>query len=83
MKERVKQMEAEAAALREMHAAAEKENAQKASEEGQDMETEDDRAAADNRSVYVGNVCPPSHFGRANDKLSRCLCYVGGLHWHT
>jgi polyadenylate-binding protein 2 len=58
MKARVAQMEEEAAQLREMQAAAEAESATHASADGhsQDMETDDDRQAADGRSIYVGNV---------------------------
>jgi polyadenylate-binding protein 2 len=64
MKQRVKEMEEEAAKLRELQAAAEAEAAgadgNEASAapgaEGGGMETEDDRAAADTRSIYVGNV---------------------------
>ncbi|TFK43168.1 hypothetical protein BDQ12DRAFT_674509 [Crucibulum laeve] len=55
MKQRVEEMEREATKLRELQAAAEQ--ASNASgEEGAPMETEEDKSAADNRSVYVGNV---------------------------
>jgi hypothetical protein len=54
MKQRVKEMEEEAAKLREMQAAAQA--ASEASADGAPMETDEDRAAADIRSVYVGNV---------------------------
>lgn len=55
MKERVAEMEAEAAKLRELHEQAAKE--QSPSVAGDDnMESEDDRLAADERSVHVGNV---------------------------
>lgn len=63
MKQRVKQMEAEAAALRQMQAAAENEKvANESQDAGAEMETEEDRAAADGRSIYVGNVrmSPPA-----------------------
>jgi hypothetical protein len=60
MKARVAEMEAEAAKLREMQAQTDKQTAEEAS-------TEEDKAAADARSVYVGNVrscsqedCPAS-----------------------
>jgi hypothetical protein len=58
MKQRVKEMEEEAAKLREMQAAAQA--ASDESAEAAPMETDEDRAAADGRSVYVGNVRPPS-----------------------
>lgn len=57
MKQRVEEMEREANKLRELQAAAE--NAERASSEADTsvpMETEDDKAAADSRSVFVGNV---------------------------
>lgn len=57
MKQRVEEMEAEAKKLREMQAAAEKSTESGASvASGEGLETEDDRQAADERSVYVGNV---------------------------
>ena len=62
MKKRVEEMEKEASKLRELQAAAEQ--AEKGSETGTDggvpMETEEDKAASDSRSVYVGNVSHPS-----------------------
>ncbi|KAJ7591304.1 hypothetical protein C8J56DRAFT_1024889 [Mycena floridula] len=53
MKQRVAEMEMEAKKLREMQAAAEE-----ASSQGEDvsMETEEDKALSDGRSIYVGNV---------------------------
>ncbi|KAI0092814.1 hypothetical protein BDY19DRAFT_903561 [Irpex rosettiformis] len=58
MKQRVEEMEREANKLRELQAAAEKQES--ASETGGDgsvsMETEDERAQADSRSIFVGNV---------------------------
>jgi hypothetical protein len=54
MKQRVEEMEREANKLRELQAAAEREN--NGSEAGGAMETEEDKAASDSRSVYVGNV---------------------------
>ncbi|KAI0728755.1 polyadenylate-binding protein 2 [Fomitopsis betulina] len=57
MKQRVEEMEREANKLRELQAAAE--NAERASSEADTsvpMETEDDKAVADSRSVFVGNV---------------------------
>ncbi|KAK7470885.1 hypothetical protein VKT23_002301 [Stygiomarasmius scandens] len=53
MKQRVAEMEAEAEKLRQLQAAAE---AGDSSAGGAPMETEDDKSAADSRSVYVGNV---------------------------
>lgn len=57
MKRRVAEMESEAAKLREMHEQAAK-NEQPSSTEGSvdAMETKEDRQAADERSVHVGNV---------------------------
>ena len=58
MKQRVAEMEREAEKLRELQAAAE--NGQNTGElEGANasMGTEEEKAAADSRSVYVGNVC--------------------------
>lgn len=57
MKQRVEEMEREAKKLRELQAAAEQ--AADSSEGGESgpMETEEDKAAIDGRSVYVGNVC--------------------------
>lgn len=56
MKQRVEEMEREANKLRELQAAAEK--AEQGSQGGEQvpMETEEDKAAADGRSIYVGNV---------------------------
>lgn len=58
MKQRVEEMEREAKKLRELQAAAEKaaSGSEQGSEAGVPMETEDDKAAADSRSVFVGNV---------------------------
>jgi len=53
MKQRVAEMEAEAEKLRQLQAAAE---AGDSSAGGAPMETEDDKTAADSRSVYAGNV---------------------------
>ncbi|TDL29326.1 RNA-binding domain-containing protein [Rickenella mellea] len=55
MKKRVEEMEAEAKKLRELQAAAEKQH-QAGDDASEAMETDDDRQAADDRSVYVGNV---------------------------
>jgi len=57
MKKRVEEMEAEAAKLRELQADAERQQGVDGEEgAGASMESEDDRQAADERSVYVGNV---------------------------
>jgi hypothetical protein len=62
MKQRVKEMEEEAAKLRELQAAAAAASASSDpdanGEGGVAGETEEERAAADERSVYVGNVRP-------------------------
>ncbi|KAK0468092.1 uncharacterized protein EV420DRAFT_1635351 [Desarmillaria tabescens] len=55
MKQRVEEMEKEAMKLREMQAEAEKVN-NDGMDAGVPMETDEDKAAADSRSVYVGNV---------------------------
>lgn len=55
MKQRVEEMEREANKLREMQAEAEKES----ESSGVPMDTEEDKAAADSRSIYVGNVSLP------------------------
>ena len=55
MKKRVEEMEAEAAKLRELQAAAEGPQDGTGSN-AEAMETDDDRQAADERSIYVGNV---------------------------
>ncbi|OJT10488.1 Polyadenylate-binding protein 2 [Trametes pubescens] len=55
MKQRVEEMEREATKLRELQAAAEK--AERSTPTGdQPMETEEEKAATDSRSIYVGNV---------------------------
>ena len=57
MKQRVEEMEREANKLRELQAAAEKqENADASGDASVPMETEEDKALADQRSIYVGNV---------------------------
>ena len=58
MKQRVEEMEREAKKLRELQAAAESSTSveEPEGEEGSAMETEDDKALIDNRSVFVGNV---------------------------
>jgi polyadenylate-binding protein 2 len=60
MKQRVEEMEREAKKLRELQAAAESSTSveQPEGEEGSAMETEDEKASIDNRSVFVGNVSP-------------------------
>ncbi|KAI0269255.1 hypothetical protein BC834DRAFT_820638 [Gloeopeniophorella convolvens] len=57
MKQRVEEMEREAKKLRELQAAAEgSTTSEQAGEEAAPMETEDDKALIDSRSVFVGNV---------------------------
>jgi hypothetical protein len=58
MKQRVEEMEREAKKLRELQAAAESSTAVEhpEGEEGVPMETEDEKALIDSRSVFVGNV---------------------------
>src|SRR5258708_24751432 len=66
MKQRVEEMEREAKKLRELQAAAESSTGVEhpEGEEGVPMETEDEKALIDNRSVFVGNVCNTfSYFG--------------------
>jgi hypothetical protein len=60
MKQRVEEMEREAKKLRELQAAAESSTSveQPEGEEGAAMETDDDKALIDSRSVFVGNVSP-------------------------
>ena len=57
MKKRVEEMEREANKLRELQSAAEKAEQSAQGSEQVPMETEEDKAAADARSIYVGNVC--------------------------
>lgn len=58
MKQRVEEMEREASKLRELQAAAEKqENGSAEGDASVPMETEEDRALADQRSIFIGNVC--------------------------
>lgn len=56
MKKRVEEMEAEASKLRELHEAQQKAGESQGGSQGDAMETEDDKQAADERSIYVGNV---------------------------
>lgn len=56
MKQRVEEMEREAAKLRELQAAAEQTTDGSERGDGGAMDTEDEKGAVDNRSVYVGNV---------------------------
>lgn len=58
MKQRVEEMEREAKKLRELQAAAEQAADPSEGGESVGMETEDEKAAIDGRSVYVGNVHP-------------------------
>lgn len=58
MKQRVEEMEREANKLRELQAAAEQAERAGSEATGEDsqMETEEEKQAADSRSIYVGNV---------------------------
>lgn len=57
MKQRVEEMEREANKLRELQAAAEQANNADSSEDtGMPIVTDEDKAASDSRSIYVGNV---------------------------
>jgi hypothetical protein len=58
MKQRVEEMEREAKKLRELQAAAESSTTveQVDGDEATPMETEDDKALIDSRSIFVGNV---------------------------
>ena len=56
MKQRVEEMEREANKLRELQAAAEKAEQSAHGGEQVPMETEEDRAQADQRSIFIGNV---------------------------
>ncbi|KAH9853718.1 hypothetical protein C2E23DRAFT_867736 [Lenzites betulinus] len=56
MKQRVEEMEREANKLRELQAAAEKAERSTPTGDQVPMETEEEKAAADSRSVYIGNV---------------------------
>lgn len=58
MKQRVEEMEREAKKLRELQAAAESQSAAggAGTNQGVPMETEEEKAVADSRSVFVGNV---------------------------
>lgn len=79
MKQRVAEMEREASKLRELQAAAAEQSAQ-SGDDGSVVENEEDKAAADGRSVYVGNV----NF----IDLQTCFnftnpVYTGGLRSHS
>lgn len=57
MKQRVEEMEREANKLRELQAAAEKQENDSASGDASvPMDTEEDKSLADQRSIFVGNV---------------------------
>ncbi|KAF9563694.1 RNA-binding domain-containing protein [Agrocybe pediades] len=56
MKQRVEEMEREANKLRELQAAAAEQAANSSDAHGTAMDTDEDKANADSRSVYVGNV---------------------------
>ena len=58
MKQRVEEMEREANKLRELQAAAEKQEGDPSITGGAavSMDTEEDRSEADGRSIFIGNV---------------------------
>lgn len=62
MKQRVEEMEREANKLRELQAAAEKQEGADGSDASATMEGDEERTAADGRSVFVGNVYLFFHF---------------------
>lgn len=66
MKLRVAEMEMEANKLRQLQAAAEQAN-HSGEDSGTAMDTEEDKALSDSRSVYVGNVS--RCFGRVQHKF--------------
>jgi hypothetical protein len=73
MKQRVEEMEREAKKLRELQAAAESSSAGELQEgeDGVPMETEDEKALIDSRSVFVGNVSDTcSYLGPSNISCS-------------
>ena len=73
MKQRVEEMEREAKKLRELQAAAESSSVgeQQEGEDGVPMETEDEKALIDSRSVFVGNVSDTcSYLGPSNTSCS-------------
>lgn len=76
MKQRVAEMEAEAAKLREMQAEAEAKEAQPASP-GTPMDAEDDKTMSDSRSVYVGNVRRPRPFSGGDHLLTSGVLFAG------
>jgi len=78
MKQRVAEMEMEANKLRELQAAAEQANA--GDDSGSAMETDDDKAGADGRSVYVGNVSDTVFFSASKSERQTLL---GGLQCYS
>lgn len=78
MKQRVAEMEREANKLRELQAAAEQAN-HSGDDSGTAMDTEEDKALSDSRSVYVGNVSAP--FARVQPKYLTGS-HLGGLLGH-
>lgn len=85
MKQRVEEMEREANKLRELQAAAEKaeRGSQEASDSGVPMETEEDKAAADSRSIFVGNVRGCLGGPVCGEILMRLFPLEGGLFVNT
>jgi hypothetical protein len=76
MKQRVEEMEREAKKLRELQAAAESSTSleQTEGEGGLPMETEDEKAMIDSRSVFVGNVSDPMLMPLFIPPPSKCFC---------
>lgn len=82
MKQRVEEMEREASKLRELQAAAEKsENPDAATDDAAvPMETDEDKAASDGRSIYVGNVRVVFvNSGTLSDPEMVFSSHIGGL----
>lgn len=85
MKQRVEEMEKEANKLRELQAAAEKneQDGTATDDASVPMETDEERALSDQRSVYVGNVGSILAF-QFSTPLDRLLLYrIGGLRGYS
>ena len=88
MKSRLEEYEKEAAQLREMRDAQEREALAIAAvagpADGSAMETEDDKQAADERSIYVGNVSGYSAKNNERPFIVYCSClFSGRLQLHS
>lgn len=80
MKERVAEMEREAKMLRDMQAQADTNtNSTAGSDEAVPMETDEDKGAADARSVHVGNV-RPSFSSKMNSRAYHYSRWTMRLH---